>query len=189
MAESAHGRRRAGRVDGTRAEAVVFGGFGTLWWIAGSGPLAAPWGTALLVTGALVGAALVTAAVLRLNSIGEQERMHRARHVYRYVNLAQATGIAGTIALATVLDAQQWIPGLIAIVVGAHFPPLARAFAARGMLVTGALCAAAGVVGCALALSGATLDTTLPATALPVAAVLWGTVAGLLAARMRAPEA
>lgn len=186
MAESAHGRRR---VDGTRAEAVVYGGFGTLWWIAGSGPLGAPGGTALLVTGAVVGAALIATAVLGLNSIGEQERMHRARRVYRYVNLAQAAGIAGTIAGATVLDARQWIPGLIAVVVGAHFAPLARAFEARGMLVTGALCATAGAAGCALARSGATLDTTLPATALPVAAVLWGMAVALLTARMRTPQA
>ena len=161
---------------GKRASGLVMAGFGTLWWLAGAGPVGGVPGSAALALGVVIGLTLAVNAARRLSAHGEQERFERNARQFAMINVIQALGIAATIVVADRIGATAWIPAVIAIAVGVHFLPLARLFAAPEYRWTGALMIGVGVVGAALALAGVAASVVLTVVGLSTAVTLWASV-------------
>ncbi|WP_051718085.1 hypothetical protein [Streptomyces megasporus] len=168
--------------DGTRGAALIMTVFGTVWWLSGATALSGAPGTAAVAGGAAAGAALLVLALRRLNGVGEQEAYERAARRFGVVNLIQAIAVAAVIVVAVRAGEPAWIPGLIAVVVGAHFLPLAPLFAMPEYRWAGVLLICAGLAGCGAALAGAGTDTVRALVCPACAVVLWGVVARFLRA-------
>jgi hypothetical protein len=68
------------------------------------------------------------------------------------------------------------IPGLVAVVVGLHFLPLAVLFRLPRFHLTGALMITAGTAGCAIGVLGGPAGTVQMTVGVSAAVILWGTV-------------
>lgn len=164
------------RNEGKRASGLVMTGFGTLWWLAGAMVLPQDVNLGAAVAGVAIGVTLIAVVWRRLSAEGEQARFERNARAFTVVNIGQGVGIALVIVVANVLDAAAWIPALIAIVVGVHFLPLARLFAAPEYRWVAALLIATGLAGGLMAGAGSADDTVLRVVGLACAVVLWGSV-------------
>lgn len=149
--------------------------FGVAWWFVGTVTLEGATRVAVLALGLVFAAALLVVAVRTLGTAGEREAYERAYRTLVWSNLAQGLGIAVVIVLGNITGQQGWIPALIALVVGAHFFPLSRAFGHPEYRGTGALLIAVGVVGCVTAVAGGSVSAVLTLVGLCSAAVLWAT--------------
>ena len=159
--------------------AAIMGAFGAVWWIIG----VATYGRA---TVPLSGVGLVVAATIimtawRRGSRSRPQSPEEARRQGRLVGIASAVeGVLIFLAVNVLVNVRR--PDLIApagaIIVGLHFPPLARWLPARLYYATAALLTAAGVAGLGVA------DTRLRIVAVSVcaAAVLWLTCGAVLMA-------
>lgn len=170
------------RRDGTRGSALVMTVFGTVWWLSGATALGGLPGPVAAAGGLVAGGALFTLALRRLNGVGEREMYERGARRFRVVNLTQVAAIVAVIVGANRAGAPAWIPGLIAVVVGAHFLPLAPLFRMPVYRWTGGLLIGAGLAGCGIALAGGAAGTTRAVVCLACAAVLWAVTARLVRA-------
>ncbi|MGW0590958.1 hypothetical protein [Streptosporangium sp. NPDC002607] len=148
--------------------------FGTVWWLVGSVVLDGSARTAALVAGAVLAVTLFVLAA-RLDGTGGREAYERSARAFKWSNVGQGVGIAVVIAVGNITGGYSWIPALIAIVVGAHFFPLARPFGRLEYRWTGSLLIVVGVAGCAMALSGASESGVQTVAGLGSATVLWAT--------------
>ncbi|MEU9480704.1 hypothetical protein [Streptomyces sp. NPDC048191] len=163
-----------------RGSAMVMATLAVLWWLSGAIALGGTVGVAVAVAGPVLGAVFFRLAARRLPGHGEQELYASAAGRFRTTNLVQAGAIAAVIALGNVTGERGWIPGLIAVVVGLHFLPLAGPFARPEYRWVGGLMAALGAAGCGLAVAGAPVSRVLAVVGLGSAAVLWASVVWLL---------
>ncbi|WP_143688494.1 hypothetical protein [Streptomyces barkulensis] len=170
------------RHDGTRGAALVMTVFGTVWWLSGATALRGLAEPVALVGGPAVGVLLFTLALRRLNGVGEQAAYERAARRFHGINLIQAAAVVAVIVVANRAGALAWIPGAIAVVVGAHFLPLAPLFGMPVYRWTGGLLIGAGLAGCWIALAGGGVDTARAVVCLACAAVLWTATALLVRA-------
>jgi hypothetical protein len=154
--------------------------FGTVWWLVGSVVLDDSARTAALVAGAVLAATLLVLAARRLDGTGGREAYERSARTFKWSNVGQGVGIAVVIAVGNITGGYSWIPALIAIVVGAHFFPLARPFGRLEYRWTGGLLIVVGVAGCAMAFSGASESGVQTVAGLGSATVLWATTAWYL---------
>lgn len=165
---------------GTRGSGMILTFFGTVWWLVGSVVLDGSARTAALVAGAVLAATLLVLAARRLDGTGGREAYERSARTFKWSNVGQGVGIAVVIAVGNITGGYSWIPALIAIVVGAHFFPLARPFGRLEYRWTGSLLIVVGVAGCAMALSGASESGVQTVAGLGSATVLWATTAWYL---------
>jgi hypothetical protein len=165
---------------GTRGSGMILTFFGTVWWLVGSVVLDDSARTAALVAGAVLAATLLVLAARRLDGTGGREAYERSARTFKWSNVGQGVGIAVVIAVGNITGGYSWIPALIAIVVGAHFFPLARPFGRLEYRWTGSLLIVVGVAGCAMAFSGASESGVQTVAGLGSATVLWATTAWYL---------
>lgn len=137
--------------------AAVLAGFGALWWIAGAGAVDGPSRLALVAFGGLVVAALAFAIRRQRHEspgvpAGEWESSVRRR--FLLVNIGQGIAIALAIAVAVAIDRPAAIPGLVCLIVGLHFLPLAALFRLDRYRWTGIGLAILGVAGVVAGLRG-----------------------------------
>ncbi|MEJ5946588.1 hypothetical protein WDZ17_14920 [Pseudokineococcus basanitobsidens] len=170
-----------------RRGAVVLAAFSVLWvLVAASGVAGAPaWG--------LRGAGLVVALVLvalahrpRRARDGVTERLRSQpagwRRLVGRTNVFQAVVIVLVVLLGALTDVPQVVAPLVAVVVGVHFLPLARAFDQPEYRWTGAGMAVAGAVGIGLLVALVPHDVVRVVVGALAALSLWAT-AGRLALR------
>ncbi|MFI5806737.1 hypothetical protein [Streptomyces sp. NPDC051561] len=166
---------------GTRSSGIILSLFGGLWWLVGSAVLDGSARTVALTAGAVLAVTLLVLAAARLDGTGGREAYERSARTYMWSNVGQGTGIALVVVVANTTGRHSWIPALIAIVVGAHFFPLARPFRRPEYRWTGALLITVGAAGCVMALSGAPQSTVQTLAGLGSATILWATTAWYLA--------
>ncbi|GAB3966965.1 hypothetical protein [Streptomyces sparsus] len=167
----------AGPRHGTRGSGLILTFFGAVWWLTGTVVLDGTVRTAALTAGLAAVVVLATACVRRLDGVGEREAYERSSRVFGWCNAGQGVGIAAAVAVGNLTGEQNWIPGLVAVVVGAHFFPLARPFGHPEYRWTGELLDLVGLAGCGLALAGTSLTGVLTAVGTGSAAALWSTTA------------
>jgi hypothetical protein len=142
-------------------------------------------GTVLFLgAGLVIGLVALVLAVVRLDGHREREIYARAARRFRIINLIQGGTIAAAVVAGNLTDHRAWIPGLIAIIVGVHFLPLARPFERPEYRWIAAGLVATGLVGCVLALAGLHVAAVLPVVGLTCTVILWGSV-GCLVLRAR----
>ncbi|MFL6428477.1 MAG: hypothetical protein ACJ71S_09570 [Acidobacteriaceae bacterium] len=144
---------RGERAKGASIGATITGGFGAVWLALGMTGAGMPVLAALavvipvfVVVASL--ASMVRRRLPKLSAAETPEKRERMR-AFAVVNVVEWVAIFGTINLLRNLHLDAWIVSAIALIVGAHFLPLARIFGARQHVVTGTalmLCAAVAVV-------------------------------------------
>ncbi|MER6572296.1 hypothetical protein ABT288_40530 [Streptomyces sp. NPDC001093] len=148
--------------------------FGLAWWLAGA---SAPGGSLLPVAALACGA--VAAGVWRtgrgLRRPGGGPLPDEVRRRFAGINVLQWTVISVVTAIAVMSGVPRLIPGLIALVVGLHFLPLAVLFRQPRFHLTGALMVAVGVAGCAVDLAARSAAAARTIVGIGAAVVLWGT--------------
>jgi hypothetical protein len=97
------------------------------------------------------------------------------RRRFGRINALQWLGIGLVVAAALAGRVPELIPGLVAVVVGLHFLPLAALFQQPRFHLTGALMISVGAAGCAVSAAGGPANAARMAVGLGAAAVLWGT--------------
>ena len=161
----------------TATGAVILGIFAVVWWIvglrtAGHG-LATVWVVPVLASLAL--AAAVTPLRGATGPVDDADEARRNRLVMQW---SAAEGVAIVIAinvLVSVGHREAFVP-VVALIVGAHFIPLARGLPAPAYYVTAAALVALGLVG--LAMPGRAEGITLVSAG--AAVILWITAAIVL---------
>ncbi|MEZ0066200.1 hypothetical protein ABIA32_002210 [Streptacidiphilus sp. MAP12-20] len=147
--------------------------FGYGWWLMGS----SSWHlmSVTVPLGGLIALALMLAArrVLPASAGGppplEQRRAFGRINAIQWILIAAIATICGAFGVPTL------IAPLVAVVVGAHFLPLATAFAEPRLRVPGALLIAVGLAGVLLWALGASHGTVFTTAGVGSAAVLWST--------------
>lgn len=97
---------------------------------------------------------------------------------YNVIGIAQMVGIATSVFLLLGVDRPEFIPGAVALIVGAHFVPLATVFGEAVYRWTGYGVMASGLLSLVTALANA--EAARAVAGLGAAVVLWGTVAALI---------
>ena len=148
---------------------IIMSTFAAIWWVVGvrgsSAPLAVAYGFPVLVAAAIVGLALGCA---HDDAASADEQARRGR----LVGIASATeGIAIFLAVNVLINMgwRDFIAPVIAIIVGLHFLPLARALPARLYYVTCALMVSVGLAGFMIAAA----QQRLVIVTIGAAVVLW----------------
>jgi hypothetical protein len=148
--------------------------FGLVWWLAGVTVL----GEALWPVAVPAGLALA-AGVWRtgrgLPKTGRAPVLGDVRRRFTWINVLQWLAIALAAACARAGDVPELIPGLVAVIVGLHFLPLAVLFRRRRFHLTGAMLIAVGTAGCVIGIAGAAASTVQATVGLGAAIILWGT--------------
>jgi hypothetical protein len=157
--------------------------FGTAWAVAGVSGAASD--VPLRVVGyvvVVVLAALVFRTALRWHAHPDPARIHPRpdrpgdpRRTFVLVNVAQVVLILAAVIVLGRLGIREFIAPVVAVVVGLHFLPLARAFAVPLYRPTGLALVAVGVLGAVLAGLGAAVAVVLAVVGLCAALTLWGT--------------
>lgn len=151
--------------------------FGVGWLMLGIGHFGGTFVAVGLPLGLLVALGLMLGAKRRLgDAVGGPPEPHQRKR-FAQVNAAQWV-LIGVVAVAFGTTGHPvLIPPLVAVIVGAHFLPLARAFAQPRMRVTAALLIAVGLVGAALTAVPAAQNVVPTVVGLGCALTLWGTAA------------
>ncbi|MFW6599198.1 hypothetical protein ACQBAU_01850 [Propionibacteriaceae bacterium Y2011] len=157
---------------GTRIGSLICAIGGAGWWIAGSGPREGAF-FPLALLGLACGATLVWFVLRHLPDDGELDQFRAGVKRYNLVNLAQIGGIVVAIVVGVLTGRPELIPGLIALVNGAHFVGLARTmrqptYARLGLVVVGI-----GLVGLVIGIVTSRVDTTLSLVGFCVAIAYW----------------
>lgn len=180
------GRAGAVRPAGLRATGTLLAVAGTVWWAVGASAGAGLLGALpLLAVGLVVGAGLVVLARTRLGAEGEGELFHASRRLYSLVNLAQVVGILAVLVGCGRAGRPELIPAGIALVVGLHFLPFARAFRWRGFWWVGGGLLATSAAGLGLVAAGSDAAGVQRLVGLVAAGVLWAGVVGAVVDRPR----
>ncbi|MCC9711728.1 hypothetical protein E4N62_44880 [Streptomyces sp. MNU76] len=148
--------------------------FGLVWWLAGVSALGAGFWPAAALAGCVV-AAGVWRTGRGLRNTGRTSLPADVRRRFIWMNMLQWLAIALVAAGARVVGVPELIPGLVAVVVGFHFLPLAALFRQPRFHLTGALMITAGVAGCALEAIGGPTGSGQTTVGLGAAVILWGT--------------
>ncbi|MCD0442522.1 hypothetical protein LO763_02650 [Glycomyces sp. A-F 0318] len=148
--------------------------FGLGWFIGGAGILTGPVYWVGFALAAAVSIGLVV-AVHRVESARERPRelpKHWGRSYGIWIAF-EVVLIAAAIVLCNALDLVDFLPGVIAVIVGLHFIPLAPAFDEPKYKWTGYAMTAAGLGGVAGGLDGVSLGGAI--AGFGSAVVLWTT--------------
>lgn len=169
-----------------RTGTIVLAVFGLGWWLAGASTLAWPGMPVTAAVGSAVACGLVVSAFRHRPAAGGGPLGDTAvRRTFNRVNAAQWIAIVAVVAAANALGAVACIPGLIAVIIGLHFLPLARLFEQPAFRVTAALLVAAGLAGVFVGAAGGSPAAARIVVAFPAALILWGTAsAGRLLHRL-----
>jgi peptidoglycan/LPS O-acetylase OafA/YrhL len=151
---------------------LIGAGFGLAWWIVAVSAVHNVSSVFLVLVGLVIAAALVAVAVGRAH--GEEEAAIDPRR-FATIGVAEVAGMVAVIVVANLAGVGAWIPGLIAVVVGAHFLLLASLFRQPHFAWTGALMVTAGATGVAIALLGVGPATVQVTVGLLCTVTLWGT--------------
>ncbi|MBF9070170.1 hypothetical protein [Streptacidiphilus fuscans] len=147
--------------------------FGFGWWMWGLGGVAA--GVALPV-GIVVALALMLTARRRLPDEAGDFASPEVRRRFGWINGAQWLLIGAAVVGCVVAGIPELLPALVALIVGAHFVPLAAVFGDPRLRVPGVLLIAAGFAGVLLrSLSHPSAGTMATTVGVPCALILWGT--------------
>ncbi|MGD7705213.1 hypothetical protein [Microlunatus sp. Y2014] len=166
------GTASAAGSPGVRIGSLICAIGGAGWWIAGSGPREGAF-FPLALLGLACGATLVWFVLRHLPDDGELDQFRAGVKRYNLVNLAQIGGIVVAIVVGVLTGRPELIPGLIAVVNGAHFVGLARtmrqpAYARLGLVVVGI-----GLAGLFIGILTSRVDTTLSLVGFCVAIAYW----------------
>ncbi|WP_433453633.1 hypothetical protein ACQPXS_35860 [Streptomyces sp. CA-142005] len=149
-------------------------GFGLAWWLLGASAL----GESLLPVAALAGVA-VAAGVWRtgrdVRHPGGRPLPGDVRRRFVWINALQWLAIAAVVGGAEASGRPELIFGLVAVVVGLHFLPVAALFRQPRFHVTGTLMTATGAVGCVIGVAGESASTVRMTVGVGAAVMLWGT--------------
>ncbi|MEV6735478.1 hypothetical protein AB0N14_00500 [Streptomyces sp. NPDC051104] len=156
--------------------------FGILWWLSGSMAMDIAARGAAAVAGVALGAILCWLAARQISGHRSHDVYARAANRFRMTNVIQAGAIVAVIVIGNATGERGWIPGLIAVVVGLHFLPLAGPFERPEYRWVGGFMALLGVSGCGLAFAGAPAARVLSVVGMGCAVVLWASVVWLLSA-------
>jgi hypothetical protein len=148
--------------------------FGLAWWLLGASAV----GESLWPVAAAAGCA-VAMGVWRTGP--DSQRSGRAplpadvRRRFAWINALQWLAIAVVAGGALAVGVAELIPGLVAVVVGLHFLPLAALFRLPRFHLTGALMITAGTAGCSISVLGGPAGTVQMTVGVSAAVILWGT--------------
>ena len=174
-----------GKATGTMVMAL----FGLLWAVGCAGAFAGALVPILLASGVAVTAILVAAALrLRRAAAGRPSggwagtsAAHRVRRRFRLVGIVEGLGIGVVVFACARLGRPEFIPALVALVVGLHFFPLASLFRVPLYHATGAgLCLVAVVTPLVASPLGAQTVAWQVVPGLGAAVILWATSAILV---------
>lgn len=161
----------------TPTGAVILGIFAVIWWIAGL--RAAAQGPAVVWVVPLLASVALGAAVLRLRgAVGGLDDADAARRNRLVMIWSAAEGVAIFIAINVLVKVghrDAFVP-VVALIVGAHFIPLARGLPAPTYYVTAAALIAVGIVGLAMPVLAARITLVSAAAAV----ILWITAGVVL---------
>ncbi len=162
------------RARGAVYGAAVMSGFGSLWLAAGLRSAGFSGWFAVAMAAILCGSLWAAVAVLlrRLplpqatgtHDPAERERSRR----FAAINVMEGLAIFLTVNVLGWLHLAAWTAPAVALIVGLHFLPLARLFAVRAHLVTGA-----AVMACALAAPLLPAEVRVTAVCLGAGLILW----------------
>ena len=156
---------------------LIMGAFAALWWIVGvtaSGHASvALCGVPVLITALLIVAALRRRAVGQPLPPGEGGRRGRLIGI---TSAAEGLLILVAVNVLANIGKRDFTAPAVAIIVGLHFPPLARGLRARVYYATSALLIGVGTAGCFVE----DANRRLLAVCLSAACVLWLTCGGVL---------
>lgn len=157
-----------------RAGAAFLTVFGLVWWLVGASAVGGPlWPVVALVGCAVAAWVWRTGRRPGYSPAGQPPRAVRRR--FAWINAVQWLAIVLAAIGARKGGVPELIPGLVSVVVGLHFLPLASLFRQPRFHLTGALLVAVGAAGCAIGLAGGPAGTVQTTVGLAVALVLWGT--------------
>jgi hypothetical protein len=161
----------------TPTGAVIMGIFAIIWWIAGL--RSAGYGPAVVwATPVLASLALGAAATRLRGATGTLDAVEEARRNRLVMIWSAAEGVAIFIAINVLVNVghrDAFVP-VVALIVGAHFVPLARGLPAPTYFVTAAALIAVGLVGLAMP----TLRERLTIVSAAAAVILWITAGVVL---------
>ena len=161
----------------TPTGAVILGMFAVIWWIAGM--LTAGHSAAVVWVVPVIASVMLGAAVTRLRgATGPGDEVDEKRRNRLVMLWSAAEGVAIFIAINVLVNVghrDAFVP-VVALIVGAHFIPLARGLPAPAYYVTAAALVALGLLG--LAMPGRAERITLVSAG--AAVVLWITAAIVL---------
>ena len=176
-------------LTGKATGAMVMALFGLLWVLGCAGALAGALVPILLASGVAVTAILV-AASLRLWRVAAgrpsggwagTSASHRVRRRFRLIGIVEGLGIGVVVFACARLGRPEFIPALVALVVGLHFFPLASLFRVSLYHATGAgLCLVAVVTPLVASPLGAQTVAWQVVPGLGAAVTLWATSAVLV---------
>ncbi|MGD7788903.1 hypothetical protein ACQCX2_11310 [Propionibacteriaceae bacterium Y1700] len=163
--------RSPGR-PGIRAGSFLCAGAGLVWWIvaATNAPGAM---IPLILLGLVCAITLIWFTRRHFADDGEQEIFHASRRTYTIVNIVQVVAIVLVILISNLLGKPQLIPGLITIVVGAHFFPLARAMRQPAYAKLAIAMIIIGALGLAYGIAAGVVDRPLIFVGMASAVALW----------------
>ncbi|MEY9846741.1 hypothetical protein [Streptacidiphilus sp. MAP5-3] len=160
--------------------------FGFGWWMWGLGGVAV---AVALPVGIAVALALMLTARRRLPDEAGEFASPQVRRTFGLINGAQWLLIGGAVAGCVVGGVPELLPALVAVIVGAHFVPLAAVFGDPRLRVPGALLVATGIAGVLLrSLSHPSAGTMATSVGVPCAVILWGTGVWVVATGATAPR-
>ncbi|PFK43198.1 hypothetical protein COI93_10240 [Bacillus cereus] len=176
-------------VRGTASGVFFMAFFGTLWAYTGIMGLQG-WGVPLLLVTAIAigialfvgGVSLIRASRQLTNQVSKTDlrRGKRTRFWFNIIFAAEGLAIAITIAVCNATRHTELIPLVIAIIVGAHFIPLAPLFQVRLYYFTGALLCLLAIitllfVPAKVTLGGHQINAFMSVVGFGSALILWGT--------------
>lgn len=165
---------------GVRTSSAILCIFGLVWWLAAAGAVGGRWSLVLAPAGALV--AMILFWHIRRIPNRPPARPARTMRIFGAINLVQAGLILGAAVVLGRLGHQAFIPGVVALVVGAHFVPFSGLFEWGGYRVLGVVGMAIGGLGVVVAGVTADVDVALRTVGAPFGVALWGAVFFLLVA-------
>ncbi|NJP99865.1 hypothetical protein [Streptomyces zingiberis] len=150
--------------------------FGLGWWLSGAGAISGAASIVAVVAGAVATAGLLFLAWRRTPAgTGGPPFTERGRRRFLQVNVVQWVLILTVVLGCVRLGAPEFIPPLVAFVVGVHFLPLAGVFGRPALRVPAALLIAAGGAGLAVWLGGGSAESVRLVVGVAAALSLWGT--------------
>ncbi|RII14268.1 hypothetical protein DSC45_21505 [Streptomyces sp. YIM 130001] len=171
-----------------KAGVGFFALFGLAWWAAAVGTFEA---TAVVLTASVAGVAVSVALMLAAKRLLPESMggppPKEQRRAFGWINLAQWAVIAVVAVVCGRAGVPEYIPALIAVVVGLHFVPLAAVFGQPQLRVPGGMLMLAGAAGCGIRLADGSPETMRLVVGGLAALTLWGTAAWTVVAETRAP--
>jgi hypothetical protein len=155
--------------------------FGVGWWMLGIGRYGGDVVAVGLPFGLLVALGLMLAARRRLPDVVGGRPPASLRRRFAQVNAVQWILIAAVAVACGRAGHPGLIPPLVALIVGAHFFPLASVFAQPRMRVPGALLIVAGVAGLAVWTAHGSPGVVSTVVGAACALTLWGAAAWTIA--------